>query len=167
MPSHRTDYFIVSQLVFAGIINLAKPHAVVINLISAGIAQAGSNQSGLLAYDLKFGYNVGASPQSQMWGQIVGSIFGAIISCAIYWLYSHRYSIPGPMFQVPSSYLVLSTARLLLGKGLPRGVAPFVVCTAVASAAATFVKIRFVARWWQPLIPSGVSFAIGECMSVA
>lgn len=138
------------------------PNAVVINLISVAIAQAGANQSGDLAYDLKIGSLIGAKPETQLHGQIIGSIFGALISCSIYKLYAAHYPIPGPLFRVPSSFLVLSTARLLLGRGLPGGVAPFAVGAAVLSTLATIMKMRYASRWWQNFIPSGVAFAMGK-----
>ena len=132
------------------------------NLVSAAVAQAGANQSGDLSYDLKVGDLVGASPDAQTYGQLIGSIVGAVVSCAVYRLYASQYAIPGPVFRVPSSFLVLSTSRLLMGRGLPPGVMPFVVAAAVASAIATILKMRFKNRWWEKIIPSGVAFAIGE-----
>ncbi|KAF2240748.1 OPT superfamily oligopeptide transporter [Trematosphaeria pertusa] len=152
---------IVSQFVFAALISHSDPNAVIINLISAAIAVAGAVQSGDLAYDLKVGSIVGARPEAQMHGQIIGSLFGAFVSCGVYKLYASQYPIPGRFFRVPSAYLVLSTSRLLLGQGLPEGVWPFAVAAAALSALATILKMRYESRWWQKLIPSGVSFAIG------
>lgn len=143
------------------LVSHTNPNATIVNLISAALAQAGANQSGDLAYDLKVGHLVGAPPAAQTTGQIIGSIFGAAISCFIYKIYAANYPIPGSLFPVPSSYLVLSTARLVLGRGLPEGVAPFALATAVLSILATIVKMRYSDQWWQSLIPSGVSFAIG------
>ena len=167
--SHRPRpclrYCIVSQFVFAALISHSNPNAIIINLISAAIAQAGANQSGELAYDFKVGSIIGARPGAQAQGQIIGSLFGALISCGAYRLYSSQYPIPGPLFTVPSSYLVLSTARLLLGQGLPEGVAPFALGAAMLSMVATIVKIRYNSRRWQKFIPSGVSFAIGVVLS--
>ena len=158
-------YCIVSQLVFAALVSHVNPNAIIINLISAAIAQAGANQSGELAYDLKVGHIIGARPGAQVLGQIIGSLFGALISCGIYKLYASHYPIPGPLFRIPSSFLVLSTARLLLGQGLPEGVAPFALIAAILSMLATILKMRYNTRWWQTIIPSGVSFAIGVFLS--
>lgn len=154
---------IVSQLVFAAIIAHSDHKAVIINLLSAAIAVAGANQAGDLAYDLKVGNIIGAHPEAQVRGQIIGSLFGSLISCGIYKLYASQYPIPGPLFKVPSAYLVLSTTRLLLGRGLPEGVLPFVITAAILSALATVVKTKYEHEWWQKLIPSGVSFAMGAC----
>ena len=154
--------FTVSQLVFAGLISHTNPNVVIANLISAAIAQAGSNQGSDLAYDLKVGYLVGAAPKDQERGQMIGSIFGAFVSCVIYRLYTSYYPIPGPLFQVPASYLVLSTARLILGRGLPEGVMPFTFAAIIISAIVTIVKMCYANHWWEKLLPSGVAFAMGK-----
>jgi len=70
-------------------------------------------------------------------------------------------SQPRVSFQVLSAYLVLSTARLVLGRGLPEGVWPFALTAAILSMLSIIVKMRYATKWWQKLIPSGVSFAIG------
>ncbi|RHZ68078.1 hypothetical protein CDV55_107961 [Aspergillus turcosus] len=152
---------VLSQLVFAALISHSNPSAVIINLISAAMAVAGASQSGDLAFDLKIGSMMGASPDAQTHGQLIGSVFGAFIACGIYKLYTSRYAIPGSLFRVPSAYLVLSTSRLLLGHGLPEGVGPFVLAAAVFSIVSSVVKMRYEDRRWEKFIPSGVSFAIG------
>ncbi|KAH8719521.1 OPT oligopeptide transporter protein-domain-containing protein [Phaeosphaeriaceae sp. PMI808] len=158
---YNLDSTIVSQLVFATLISHNNPDAVIPNLISAGLAVAGANQAGDLAYDLKVGTLVGANPLAQVQRQFIGSIFGAFISCGIYKLCSLQYFIPGPIFEVPSAYLVLNTARLLPGESLPAGVLSFVIGAALISTAIIIVKIRFESHWWQGFVPSGVSFAMG------
>lgn len=93
--------------------------------------------------------------------KIIGSLFDAFISCVICKLYASQYPIPGPLFRVPSAYLVLSTARLILGRGLSEGVWPFALAAALLSMLSTIVKLPYASRWWQNMIPSGVSVAIG------
>lgn len=97
------DEYTVSQLVFATLISRSHPNVIIMNVLSAGIAEAGSSQAGDIAFDFKIGHHVGAEPQAQLYGQIIGSIFGAFISCGIYRLYTSQYPIPGPLFQIPSS----------------------------------------------------------------
>jgi uncharacterized oligopeptide transporter (OPT) family protein len=133
--------------------------------LSAAVAQAGANQAGDISFDFKIGSLVGARPEAQTYGQIIGSLFGAFISCSIYRLYTSQYPIPGPLFRVPSSFLVLSTARLAMGRGLPEGVAPFALGAAILSVLVTIIKMRYETRWWQNLIPGGVSLAIGMIFS--
>lgn len=147
---------------FASLISHSNPNAIIINLLSAAVAQAGANQAGELSYDFKVGSLVGARSDTQVYGQIIGSLFGAFISCGIYKLYASQYPIPGALFRVPSSFLVLSTARLLMGRGLPDGVAPFAIRAAVLSTLITIIKMRYADQWWQKLVPSGLSFAIGK-----
>lgn len=52
-----------------------------------------------------------------------------------------------------------------MGRGLPEGVAPFALGTAILFMLLTIVKMRYANRWWQRLIPGGVSFAIGMFFS--
>lgn len=81
--THHALTPLVSQLAFASLIPHSNPNGLIINLVSAAIAQAGANQSGDLSYDLTVGHLAGARPGIQTWGQIVGSTVGAFITCAI------------------------------------------------------------------------------------
>jgi uncharacterized oligopeptide transporter (OPT) family protein len=152
------DEYTVSQLAFATLISRSHPNVIIMNVLSAGIAEAGSSQAGDIAFDFKIGHLVGAEPQAQLYGQIIGSIFGAFISCGIYRLYTSQYPIPGPLFQIPSSFLDVSTARLVMGRGLPEGAGEFALGFGIFFA---MIKMKYADRWWQNLIPSGVAFAIG------
>lgn len=147
------------------LINHPNPNGIIINLLSAAVAQAGSNQAGDLSYDFKIGNLTGTQPEAQMHGQIIGSLFGALISCGIYKLYASQYPIPGPLFRIPSSFLVVSTTRLVMGRGLLEGVAPFALGAAIISALVTIIKIRYETRGWQKFIPGGVLFAMGTIFS--
>lgn len=93
----------VSQLVFALIIPRTNPNAIIINLIAGGIAEAGAQQAGDLMQDLKTGHLLGASPKVQFYGQLIGSVWSAIISAGIYKLYTRVYEIPGAIFQIPTA----------------------------------------------------------------
>jgi uncharacterized oligopeptide transporter (OPT) family protein len=96
----------VSQLIFALIIPRTHPNAIVINLIAGGIAEAGAQQAGDLMQDLKTGHLLGASPKVQFYGQVIGSLWSAIISAGIYKLYTRVYEIPGPLFQIPTAQVL-------------------------------------------------------------
>jgi uncharacterized oligopeptide transporter (OPT) family protein len=148
------DEYTVSQLVFATLISRSHPNVIIMNVLSAGIAEAGSSQAGDIAFDFKIGHLVGAEPQAQLYGQIIGSIFGAFISCGIYRLYTSQYPIPGPLFQIPSSFLDVSTARLVMGRGLPEGAGEFALGFGIFFAVTTMIKMKYADRWWQNLIPS-------------
>jgi OPT family oligopeptide transporter len=152
---------LISQLVFAALIPLPNPTALVANLLSAALATAGANQAGDIAYDFKIGQLVGASPDAQILGHIIGSVFGAFVSCVIYRLYTFSYPIPGKLFGIPKAYVSINIAKLVLGQGLPDGAMPFVIAFGSVFLVFSVLKIAFRDRWWQILIPSGTSFAIG------
>ena len=111
------------------------PNAVIINVLSAGLAEAGASQAGDLSFDFRVGHLVGASPTVQLYGQIVGSIFGTFVSCGLYKLYTSTYSIPEKPFEIPAAFMDVRASQLLMGSGLPEGVAGY------AFGAAIFVLI--------------------------
>ena len=102
----------VSQLIFAVIIPRSNPQTIIINLIAGGIAEAGAQQAGDLMQDLKTGHLLGASPKVQFYGQLIGSLWSAIISAGIYKLYTLVYEIPGPLFQIPTAQVPNSKTHL-------------------------------------------------------
>lgn len=137
----------------------------IINVLSAGLAQAGGSQAGDVAYDFKIGHFVGAPAAAQLYGQMIGSLFGAFLSFVTYRLYTSQYPIPGPIFQIPASFLDVTIARLMLNRGLPKGVEVFVVGFGSFFLVAALLKMRYADRWWQNLIPSGIAFSVGESNS--
>ncbi|RYO52518.1 hypothetical protein AA0116_g11670 [Alternaria tenuissima] len=134
---------LLSQLFFASIVPHSSANGVLINIISASISTAGASQTGDLAYDFKIGQLVGAMPTAQLFGQVIG------------------FQIPGSFLQVPSAFLLVSTAKLVLGRGLPSGVSIFMLGFGMFFVAATILRTLYPNRWWRVFIPSGVSFAVG------
>ena len=153
---------IVSQLVFALILPRDNPNAVIVNVLSAGLAEAGASQAGDLAFDFRVGHVVGASAKAQLYGQILGSIFGAFISCGFYKLYTSTYSIPDKPFEIPAAFMDVRASQLLMGSGLPQGVAGYALGTAIFFVLSAMVTGRFAHVWWSSLIPRGIPFAIGK-----
>ena len=105
----------ISQLLFA----ILQPGNVVANIIAGGVAEAGAQQAGDLMQDLKTGHLLHASPRSQFYGQMIGSLASVFVSTAGYKFYTSVYTIPGPQFAVPSAgvwcvHPHLSSAFLLL-----------------------------------------------------
>ena len=156
----------LTQLVFA----LVTPHddknAIVINLVAGAVSESGALQAGDLMQDLKTGHLLNASPKAQFYGQIIGSILGAAISAAVYRLYVTAYEVPGSMFQVPTAYVWIFTARLVTGRGLPEMAWQFAVGTGVFFALTTILKIWLGSgsdsrRKWQPYVPGGIAVAVG------
>ena len=155
----------VSQLVFALVIPRSNPNAIVINLIAGGIAEAGAQQAGDLMQDLKTGHLLGASPKVQFYGQVIGSLWSAIISAGIYKLYMRVYTIPGPLFQIPTAQVWVDCARLVNNEGLPPHVTMPTVIFAILFGVMTLLKTMNI-RYSQYL-PSGLAAAVGNLYGLA
>ena len=162
----------VSQLVFALIIPRSNPKAIIINLIAGGIAEAGAQQAGDLMQDLKTGHLLGASPKVQFYGQLIGSVWSAIISAGIYKLYTHVYEIPGQfipdtncsgmIFQMWTILIQvwIDCARLVNNEGLPSHVIAPTIVFAVIFGVITLLKTMNVRH--SQFLPSGLAAAVGS-----
>lgn len=153
----------LAQLFFALIIPQSHPTSVLINLIAGAISEAGALQAGDLMQDLKTGHLLGAAPKAQFWGQVVGATVGAVVSAWIYRLYTAVYEIPGELFQVPTAYVWIFTARLVTGQGLPYMAREWAVAFAVVWAVVTGVRIYVNGRGsgWGVYVPGGIAVAVG------
>lgn len=129
--------------------------------MAGSIAEAGATQSGDIVSDLRLGHLVGADPQAQLYGQLIGCFAGAFMSGAFYKLYTSAYAVPGTLFQVPVAYMALMAARLVTGKGLPSHVFEFGLSFGIFFFLAAVVKIRYAKERWHHFIPSGTAFAVG------
>ncbi|KAB8294181.1 hypothetical protein EYC80_009619 [Monilinia laxa] len=151
----------LAQLFFALIIPQSNNNSVLINLIAGAISEAGALQAGDLMQDLKTGHLVGAAPNAQFWGQIIGSAVGAVVSALIYKLYTNVYQVPGDLFQVPTGYVWIFTARLVTGKGLPHMAAQWAIGAAVIFTGTTLLRIYATGTKWHSWIPGGIAVAVG------
>ena len=151
----------ITQLIFALVIPASNANAIIINLVAGAISESGALQAGDMLQDLKTGHLLGASPLAQFWGQLIGSFAGAIVSAGVYRLYTNVYEIPGGLFQVPTSYVWIFTARLLNGKGLPPMAWQFSLVAGLCFVALTAVRVRGHGLWWQAWVPGGIAFAVG------
>ncbi|KAK6434575.1 OPT superfamily [Oleoguttula sp. CCFEE 5521] len=153
----------LTQLLFAFVTPASNPNAVVVNLLAGAISEAGALQAGDLLQDLKTGHLLGASPKAQFWGQLIGSAVGAVVSACVYKLYTAVYTIPSGMFQVPTAYVWVFTARLVTGSGLPPHTPVFAGGAAAIFAVLTIVRIYGNARkaWWVSYVPGGIAVAVG------
>jgi OPT family oligopeptide transporter len=153
----------LTQLIFAAVVPAGTKNAVTINLIAGGISEAGALQAGDLLQDLKCGHLLGASPKAQFWGQLIGSGIGAVVSACVYRLYTNVYKIPGGLFQVPTGFVWIFTARLVTGQGLPPKTASFAAGAAVIWACLTALRIYGQSKKaaWVPYIPGGIAVAVG------
>lgn len=161
----------LTQLVFA-LIPLSgrhANHAIVINLLAGAVSEAGALQAGDMLQDLKAGHLIGASPKAQFYGQMIGSLVGAFVSAAVYKLYVSVYQIPGELFEIPTAYVWIFTARLVTGKGLPPMAWQFALVAGVIFVATTSLRIYLLAyraekpwcRALHPWIPGGIAVAVG------
>ena len=153
----------LTQLLFALVTPKDHPNSVVINLLAGAISEAGALQAGDLLQDLKTGHLLGASPKAQFYGQLLGSAVGAVVSALVYKLYTSVYEIPSGLFQTPTAYVWIFTARLVTGQGLPPQVPTFSAAAAALWAALTALRIYGNARKasWVPYVPGGIAVAVG------
>nr|CAB99186.1 conserved hypothetical protein [Neurospora crassa] len=158
----------LAQLFFAFIIPQSNKNSVLINLVAGAVSEAGALQAGDLMQDLKTGHLLGAAPKAQFYGQVIGATVGAIVSAFIYKLYTVVYTIPGPLFQVPTGYVWIFTARLVTGEGLPPMAKEWAIGSAALFAVTTAARIILVdkvgadkGKRWQALIPGGIAVAVG------
>ena len=160
----------LTQLVFALVTPSGSKNAVVINLLAGGISEAGALQAGDLLQDLKTGHLLGASPKAQFYGQLIGSGVGAVVSASVYKLYTKVYKIPGGLFQVPTGFVWIFTARLVTGQGLPPKASEFAATAALLWALLTALRIYGKSirqpdgskgAWWTAYVPGGIAVAVG------
>jgi OPT family oligopeptide transporter len=161
----------LTQLVFALITPTGRhqDHAIIINLLAGAVSEAGALQAGDILQDLKAGHLIGASPKAQFYGQLIGSVVGAFVSAAVYKLYVHVYPIPGDLFQIPTAYVWIFTARLVTGKGLPPMAWQFALLFGTVFIVTTTLRIVLLAykdsKSWcgklHPFIPGGIAVAVG------
>lgn len=165
----------LTQLIFAAFTPASRNTrrtAIVTNLLAGAVSEAGALQAGDMLQDLKTGHLLGASPKAQFYGQVLGSLVGAVASTAVYKLYVAVYPIPGTMFQVPTAYVWLFTARLVTGAGLPPAAWPAAAMAAAIWAILTAVRIAGAANTshsqdvarparWRAFVPGGIAVAVG------
>lgn len=151
----------LTQLFFALVISSSNPNAITINLLAGAISESGALQAGDMMQDLKTGHLLGAAPRAQFWGQMIGSFVGAIVSAGVYKLYTNVYVVPGEMFQVPTAYVWISTARLVTGQGLPDMASQWALAAAFIFAFLTAARVRGQGTWWQAWVPGGIAVAVG------
>ena len=152
----------ITQLFFALVIPASNPNAITINLVAGAISESGALQAGDMMQDLKTGHLLGAAPRAQFWGQMIGSFVGAIVSAGVYQLYTSVYKVPSGIFQVPTAYVWIFTARLVTGKGLPHMAGQWALGAGLVFVALTAARVRAQGRWWQAWVPGGIAVAVGK-----
>ena len=155
----------LTQLVFALVIPSSNPNAITINLLAGAISESGALQAGDMMQDLKTGHLLGAAPRAQFWGQMIGSVVGAIVSAGVYKLYTSVYDVTHGMFQVPTAYVWIFTARLVTGKGLPEMAWQWALGAGSIFVLLTSARIRGQGKRWQAWVPGGIAVAVGKNLS--
>ena len=155
----------LTQLVFALVIPSSNPNAITINLLAGAISESGALQAGDMMQDLKTGHLLGAAPRAQFWGQMIGSVVGAIVSAGVYKLYTSVYDVTHGMFQVPTAYVWIFTARLVTGKGLPEMAWQWALGAGSIFVLLTAARIRGQGKRWQAWVPGGIAVAVGKNLS--
>ncbi|KAK2738325.1 hypothetical protein FQN57_007085 [Myotisia sp. PD_48] len=162
----------LTQLIFAAA-TPASSHtrraALVTNLLAGAVSESGALQAGDMMQDLKTGHLLGASPKAQFYGQLIGSLVGAIVSVAVYRLYVTVYQVPGGMFEVPTAYVWIFTARLVTGQGLPEMAWQFSGIAGIIFTLLTILRILGASTGgkgvhsapWRAWVPGGVAVAVG------
>ncbi|CRK33020.1 hypothetical protein BN1723_014707 [Verticillium longisporum] len=144
----------LAQLFFAIIIPQSHKTSVLINLVAGAVSEAGALQAGELMQDLKTGHLLGAAPQAQFYGQVIGATAGAIL-CSV-------YPIPGTLLQVPTAYVWIFTARLVTGEGLPTMAREWATGFGIVFAITTAIRAAVSPeKGWRPFIPGGIAVAVG------
>lgn len=160
----------LTQLLFALVQPTGKHahHAIIINLLAGAVSESGALQAGDILQDLKAGHLVGASPKAQFYGQLIGSAVGAVVSACVYKLYVNVYDIPGELFQVPTAYVWIFTARLVTGRGLPDMAWQYAVGAGGIFTLTTMCRIYLASaedgswkRRLHPWVPGGIAVAVG------
>ncbi|KAG7146553.1 putative oligopeptide transporter like protein [Verticillium longisporum] len=153
----------LAQLFFAIIIPQSHKTSVLINLVAGAVSEAGALQAGELMQDLKTGHLLGAEPQAQFYGQIIGATAGAVVSAFVYRLYTAVYPIPGSLLQVPTAYVWIFTARLVTGEGLPNMAREWATGFSIVFAITTTIRAAVSPdKGWRPFIPGGIAVAVAQ-----
>ena len=147
----------LTQLLFA----LVTP-SITTNLLAGAISESAATQAGDLMQDLKTGHLLGASPAAQFYGQLIGSVVGAVASAGVYKAYTNVYRIGEGQFEVPTAFVWVFTARLVTGKGLPEMASTFAFAAGAIYAVLTALRLAAKGRGWvQNAIPGGIAVAVG------
>jgi uncharacterized oligopeptide transporter (OPT) family protein len=149
----------------------SNPQALVISLITGGIAEAAASQASSLIFDLKAGHMIHASAEVLFAGQIAGTMVAAFACSGFYKIFTYfAHSKPGSKygFDIPSARAWAVVARLSRTRQLPPMALEMSLLTAVVFMGLAILKKRVKAgkvKWfpadWSKWIPSGAAVAQG------
>jgi OPT family oligopeptide transporter len=101
-----------SQFIFAPFKHPTVEMALQANLIAGNVAASCAAQTVDMVGDLKTGHLLRASPRSQFYAQIIGSIFGVVVAVVIFWVFGKAYPcfLENPSEDVPCTFQAPSVA---------------------------------------------------------
>ncbi|KAK2051074.1 OPT superfamily oligopeptide transporter [Colletotrichum caudatum] len=151
----------IPQFLFAFLVPSSDPNAILLSLAVAGVVEASVWQAAEMMDEFKMGHLVNVPPQSLFYGQLIGSLVGSLISMLVYRLYTTVFHFPSDGFPMPSAHVLISTARLVYGKGLPPGLVVFGFSASILGAAFKILKGLKGNPKLSSLVPSSVALAAG------
>jgi len=98
-----------TQIIYSGI----SPGNMLTNIMAAGVAASGANQSADMMQDFKTGYLLGATPKKQTYAQIVGVTVGSIAAVPIFYTIINAYSLGSENLPAPSAVTWSGMAKFL------------------------------------------------------
>ncbi|KZL83814.1 oligopeptide transporter, partial [Colletotrichum incanum] len=151
----------IPQFLFALLIPSSDTNAILLSLAVAGVVEASVWQAAEMMDEFKMGHLVNAPPRSLFYGQLIGSLVGSLISMLVYRLYTNVFYFPSDDFPMPSAHILISTARLVYGQGLPSGLIGFGLTASIIGATFKITKdwkrLSMISSW----VPSSVALAAG------
>lgn len=151
----------IPQFLFAFLIPSTNPNAILLSLAVAGVVEASVWQAAEMMDEFKMGHLVNAPPMSLFYGQLIGSLVGSAVSMLVYRLYTNILGFPSKDFPMPSAHILISTARLVYGRGMPPGLLRFGIVASVLGGIFKILKGSKRLSRWSPWIPSSVALAAG------
>ncbi|KAK1491600.1 hypothetical protein CCUS01_14214 [Colletotrichum cuscutae] len=148
--------------ILAGLLLCFASMIVLFGLAVAGVVEASVWQAAEMMDEFKMGHLVNAPPMSLFYGQLIGSLVGSAISTLVYRLYTNMLGFPSKDFPMPSAHILISTARLVYGRGMPPGLLKFGIVASVLGATFKILKdSKRLSSRWSPWVPSSVALAAG------
>ncbi|KXH41648.1 hypothetical protein CSIM01_13634 [Colletotrichum simmondsii] len=147
--------------ILAGLLLCFASMVVLFGLAVAGVVEASVWQAAEMMDEFKMGHLVNAPPMSLFYGQLIGSLVGSAVSMLVYRLYTNLLGFPSKDFPMPSAHILISTARLVYGRGMPPGLLKFGIVASVLGAMFKILKHSRRLSRWSPWIPSSVALAAG------
>jgi uncharacterized oligopeptide transporter (OPT) family protein len=148
----------LTQLVFA-----AAARTPVASVVSASVPSGSGGQTGQTLETLKVGRILGASPQSQIFAQLVGALVGAPCAVLAYDMLSQAYAIGGAELPAPTASPWKVVAELI-GQGttgVPAGAGTASLVAAGAGVVLTLLERTPIARFVPSALGVGLAFVLG------